>query len=170
MDLKNFDNKLLARLQDGLPLVQRPYAELARDLGTGEDQVRARLEELQRNGTINRFGVVVRHHELGYRANAMVVWDIPDDEVVAVGRKLAALPYVTLCYRRPRRLPRWPYNLFSMIHGRCRAEVMAQIQQAAEAAGTTERPYDVLFSKQRFKQRGARYGAPKTRSEARGVA
>jgi DNA-binding Lrp family transcriptional regulator len=87
----------------------------------------------------------------------MVVWDIPDDAVAEIGEVLAALPYVTLCYRRPRRLPDWPYNLFCMIHGRDRKTVEALTEAAARAAGAGDCPRAVLFSTRRFKQRGARY-------------
>jgi DNA-binding Lrp family transcriptional regulator len=168
--IDDFDCRLLARLQAGLPLVARPYAALARELGTTEEHVRDRLRGLQADGTVSRFGVVVRHHELGYRANAMVVWDIPDDDVSRVGAKLAGLPYVTLCYRRPRRMPRWPYNLFCMIHGRCREEVLGQVRLASEAAGIAGRDRAVLFSKRRFKQRGARYDTMAGSTARRGAA
>jgi DNA-binding Lrp family transcriptional regulator len=76
-------------------------------------------------GLIRRFGVVVRHHELGLEANAMCVWDVPDAEVSALGRRLAQEAAVTLCYRRSRVPPDWPYNLFCMIHGSAREEVLA---------------------------------------------
>ena len=154
----DLDRRLLLRLEQGLPLVPEPYAAIARDLGVDEALVLDRLSALQANGTISRFGVVVRHRELGYRANAMVVWDVPDAEVSAVGRRLSAVPFVTLCYRRPRRPPRWPFNLFCMIHGRSQSEVLAQVDQAAELAGLSGRHHRVLFSERRFKQRGANYG------------
>jgi len=156
--LNDLDRRLLSELEGGLPLTPQPYADLAQRLGVSEPDVLARLEALQATGTISRFGTVVHHRELGYRANAMVVWDVPDDQVSCVGRRLANLPFVTLCYRRPRRPPVWPYNLFSMIHGMCREEVLAQVEQAAREAGLEECPRDVLFSGRRFKQRGARYG------------
>jgi len=154
------DHRLIAAVQDGLPVVPRPYAEVGCQLGLSEDQVIAGLSRLLAEGVIKRLGIVVRHHELGYRANAMVVWDVPDERVGDVGRQLAALPYVTLCYRRPRRLPAWPYNLFCMIHGRDRSAVEAQIEEAVRAIGLGDLPRAVLFSRRRFKQRGARY-APK---------
>ena len=100
----------------------------------------------------------MRHHELGYRANAMTVWDVPDDQSGQAGRALRALPYVTLCYRRPRHRPVWPYNLFAMIHGKDRGEVERQIAAASRHAGIDELPRAVLFSRRRFKQRGARFG------------
>jgi DNA-binding Lrp family transcriptional regulator len=78
---------------------------------------------------------VVRHHELGYRANAMVVWDAPDEKVERIGRRLGDIDCVTLCYQRPRRLPDWPYNLFCMVHGQDRDDVLACIARLVEALG-----------------------------------
>ena len=168
--MRDLDRRLLALLQDGLPLVPAPYAALAERLGVSDAEVRARLTHLQADGVISRFGLVVRHHELGYRANAMVVWDVPDEKVPEAGRRLAALDFVTLCYRRPRRLPRWPYNLFCMIHGLDRAEVLAQVAEAASLAGLEQVRRDVLFSTRRFKQRGARYGTTAVAEERAEVA
>jgi siroheme decarboxylase len=157
MALSQVDRRLIAAVQDGLPLVPRPFAAIGEALGLSEDQVIAALGRLLADGVIKRLGIIVRHHELGYRANAMVVWDVPDGCVGDVGRLLATLPFVTLCYRRPRRLPDWPYNLFCMIHGRDRAAVEGQIVRASEASGLVDMPRAVLFSGRRFKQRGARY-------------
>jgi siroheme decarboxylase len=109
---------------------------------------------------IRRFGLVVRHHELGYRANAMTVWDVPDERVPGVAARLIELPFVTLCYRRPRRPPAWPYNLFCMIHGKDRGLVEAEVEEATRTAGLAGLPRAVLFSRRRFKQRGARYVLP----------
>ena len=158
MALSATDRDLLAALQDGLPLTARPYADLAERLGLREADVLARLERLQADGTVKRFGVVVRHRQLGYRANAMTVWDVPDHRVRAAGHALAGLDYVTLSYRRPRRRPHWPYNLFAMIHGIDRDRVLALIDDATRMAGLDDCPRDVLFSTRCFKQRGARYG------------
>jgi len=127
MRIDDTDRRLLAAIEDGLPLVPQPYAAVARRLGLGEADVLARLSRLRADGIISRFGLVVRHHELGYRANAMVVWDVPDGQVDDIGRCLASYDFVTLCYRRPRRLPDWPYNLFCMVHGRDRETVRDQI-------------------------------------------
>jgi DNA-binding Lrp family transcriptional regulator len=151
------DAELIAVLQEGLPLLARPYAAIGARIGMSEDDVLARLHELRTEGIITRFGVVVRHHELGYRSNAMVVWDAPDERVTALGRRLAALEFVTLCYRRARQLPAWPYNLYCMIHGRDRASVQAKIAEAIAACGLQGLRHEVLFSRRRFKQCGARY-------------
>jgi DNA-binding Lrp family transcriptional regulator len=157
MELNERDRRLVAAIQDGLPLAPRPYAVIGERLGLGEAEVIAGLRRLIDHGVIKRFGVIVRHRELGYRANAMVVWDVADARVGDAGRMLAALPFVTLCYRRPRRLPVWPYNLFCMIHGRDRATVETLVDQASAAAALAGLPRAVLFSRRCFKQRGARY-------------
>jgi siroheme decarboxylase len=158
MDVTAQERALLAALADGLPLEPRPFAALGERLGLGEAEVLETLRGLGERGVVRRFGVVVRHHELGYRANAMVVWDVPDDRVDATGRTLATAPGVTLCYRRPRRPPDWPYNLFCMIHGRDREAVLRVVDRAAAAAGLASVPRAVLFSGRRFKQRGAAFG------------
>jgi DNA-binding Lrp family transcriptional regulator len=148
---------LLAALEEGLPLVPRPYAEIGARVGMDEAEVIAHLAEWLASGTIKRLGVVVRHRRLGYVANAMVVWDVPDDQVSEVGRHMSACEGVTLCYRRPRRGKDWPYNLFCMIHGKDRAKVLEQTERLAVACGLEEVPRAVLFSRRCFKQRGARY-------------
>ncbi len=157
--LTDLDRRLLAALQDGLPLTGRPYARIAAQLGVAEEDVLERLAVLQDNGTVGRFGVVVSHRALGYRANAMVVWDVPDERADECGRRLAALPFVTLSYRRPRRPPDWPYNLFCMIHGTDRGQVLSEVEAATREAGLGGCDRAVLFSRRCFKQRGARYGA-----------
>jgi len=160
MVLSDADRRLIAAVQDGLPMVPRPFAAIGAALGLSEEEVIRRLAAMLDAGVIKRFGVVVRHHELGYRANAMVVWNLPDDRVAEIGRRLAECPCVTLCYQRPRRLPDWPYNLFCMVHGRDRSVVEAQVADMAARLGLEGIDRAVLFSCRRFKQRGARYGEP----------
>jgi DNA-binding Lrp family transcriptional regulator len=155
--LEPVDERLIHAIQRGLPLVPRPYAAVAAPLGLKEDEVIARIEQLKQAGIIKRLGVVVRHRELGYRANAMVVWDVPDEEVAELGRCLSRFEFVTLCYRRPRRLPQWRYNLFCMIHGQDREAVLEKYRLLVARCGLEELPRAVLFSRRRFKQRGAIY-------------
>lgn len=150
---------LIGAVQQGLPLVPRPFAEIGASIGLSENEVIAGLAHLVDQGVIKRMGVVVRHHELGYRSNAMVVWDIPDDQVTALGHCIGRFDFVTLCYRRPRRLPAWRYNLFSMIHGQDRDEVLSLVAQLKEQCGLQGIAHEVLFSRRRFKQCGARYVA-----------
>jgi len=151
------DVALFLALQEGLPLVSRPYAALGARVGLSEAEVIARLRDWRDSGLIKRLGVIVRHRRLGYRANAMVVFDVPDERVGSVARAMCARPFVTLCYRRPRRGDEWPYNLFCMIHGHDRERVEAQIRQLIETCGILDVPTATLFSTRCFKQRGARY-------------
>lgn len=150
---------LIGAIQCGLPLVPRPFAEIGAGIGLAENEVISGITRLGEQGVIKRLGVVVRHHELGYRANAMVVWDVPDDQVSALGHRIGSFDSVTLCYQRPRRLPAWRYNLFTMIHGRHRDEVLSVVDQLKEQCGLKNVAHEVLFSRRRFKQCGARYVA-----------
>ncbi len=151
------DQALITLIQTGLSLSKTPYADLGKSLDMDEEEVISRIKSLIDEKIIKRFGVVVRHHELGYRANAMVVWDIPDDTISELGACLGQFDFVTLCYRRPRRLPEWPYNLFTMIHGQDRDDVLENVQLLVESCGLIEIGHKVLFSTRRFKQRGAIY-------------
>lgn len=155
--LDDGDRRLVAAVQDGFPLVSRPFQAIGAAAGMDESEVRRRLTRWLEDGIARRIGIVVRHRGLGIDANAMAVWDVPDDAVSAAGARLAADPVVTLCYRRERRPPRWPYNLFCMVHGRDRAEVAAEVARAGAAASLSAHPHAVLFSARCFKQRGARY-------------
>ena len=148
---------LIEIIQSGLPLVARPYQEIAERLGWSEQLVIEKLKTMVDSGTIKRLGIVVRHHELGYRANAMVVWDVADNQIDQLGKKLGMQDCVTLCYQRPRMMPEWPYNLFCMVHGRDRDEVLECIETMTEGLGLENIPHNILFSGRRFKQRGAIY-------------
>lgn len=156
-DLDDRDLDLIEAIQGGLPLVPRPYAVIGESVGMEEAEVIARIGSLLERGLIKRLGVVVRHHELGYRANGMVVWDVPDTAVDGIAARFKRFSFITLCYRRPRRLPKWPYNLFCMIHGRSREAVEQQLEQLIKELHLEAIPHEILFSRRRFKQCGARF-------------
>ncbi len=153
------DRTICTALEPGLSVTSHPYAAMAALCQETEADILERIAHLQDRGVIRRFGVIVRHRELGYTANAMVVWDIPDARVAEIGHALGADAAVTLCYQRPRCLPDWPFNLFSMVHGRDRDAVLAEIARLRETLGLGETDCIPLFSQRRFKQCGARYGA-----------
>jgi siroheme decarboxylase len=161
------DAALVNAIAVGLPLEPRPYARVAQELGIAEAEVMDRIARLLADGTIRRLGVVVRHQELGYRANAMVVWALPEERVTELGECIGGLPFVTLSYRRPRR-PGWPYNLFTMIHGRDRSAVLAQVDRIKDICGLQSVDCAILFSGRRFKQRGAHYGTAGQPSKGQG--
>ena len=150
------ERRLMAALQDGLALVPQPFLCLSARAGMGEAEVIGTLGTWLDSGILKRFGVVVRHHELGYQANAMCVWDVPDAVADEVGLRLSAEPEVNLCYRR-RRARGWPYNVYCMLHGQRRSEVEARLEELVRDCGLAGYPAQVLFSCRRFKQRGARY-------------
>jgi len=163
--LSTEDRALIKIVQRGLPVVSRPYADIADRLSTTEQDVIQRLQKLINDGSIKRYGVVVRHRELGYKANGMVVWDVPDNRVSELGSCIGRFPCVTLSYRRPRRLPDWPYNLFTMVHGHNREEVEQKVEEIIETCGLQDINHTILFSTRRFKQRGASYTAPTNKTE-----
>jgi DNA-binding Lrp family transcriptional regulator len=153
--LSEDERRLAAAVAAGLPLVANPYESVARELGLAEREVIALLAKMLADGRIRRIGAVVRHRRLGFEANAMAVWDVPDERAGALGRALAREGPVTLCYRRARALPDWPYNLYCMVHGRSRDRVREEISRLQAALAY---PSAVLFSKRCFAQRAARYG------------
>ncbi len=155
-----FEQDLIIAISQGIPLVKRPYAAIANDIGSTEALVIEGIQRLIQRGDIKRFGIVVRHRKLGYRANAMVVWDIADDRIVELGNQISRFDFVNLCYQRPRRLPDWPYNLFCMIHGRDRQDVLRQVELINKQFELFDNNHDILFSRRCFKQRGATFTRP----------
>ncbi len=160
MTLDILDQQLIAAIQDGLEFTSKPFTSIASQLGISEQKVLNRLEQLKENGMIKRFGVVVKHRELGFKANAMVVWDIPDHRVAEIAQRIASFECVTLCYQRPRRMPEWSYNLFSMIHGKDRGSVLERLADLIDILELQDIENKPLFSTHCFKQRGARYINP----------
>ncbi|MEO5330753.1 MAG: hypothetical protein H7839_01910 [Magnetococcus sp. YQC-5] len=151
------EQRLIAAIQNGFPLSSRPFHEMGLALGLSETELLTQLQDLQNKGVIKRIGVVVHHHELGYRANAMVVWDLPDQMVQDVGAKIRSFDFVSLCYLRRRCLPEWSYNFYCMIHGHKREETLQHADLLTQECGLTPFPRQVLFSRRRFKQYGAHY-------------
>ncbi len=153
------DRRIIAETQGGLPLAARPYLEVADKLELTERVVMARLARLLQGGVIRRIAAVPNHYRLGYRANAMSVWDVTDARVGELGRQIGALEFVTHCYRRPRSLPDWPYNLFAMVHGHSRDEVAEKLPQIVALLGPDCHGHDLLYSTRILKKTGLRLGA-----------
>lgn len=150
------DRRLLAATASGLPLTPAPFAEIAGWLGLSEDEVIARLRGLQEAGIIRRIAAAPNHYALGMTANGMSVWDVADEAVDRLGEQVGALPFVSHCYRRPRALPGWPYNLFAMIHGSSRDEVQQKRTEIAAILGDACRGHDILYSTRILKKTGMR--------------
>jgi len=150
------DRRIIVATQGGLPLVPRPYHAVAEQLGLDAAEVMARMRRMLDRGMIRRIAAVPNHYALGYRANGMSVWDVADDAVADLGPKVGALAFVTHCYRRPRRLPLWPYNLFAMVHAATRDEVGARVAEIAALLGKAVRAHDILYSSGILKKTGMR--------------
>ena len=156
MTLNATDRAIVRATQAGLPLCREPYRAIAEQLGLTPEEVLARLEHLLASGIIRRIGAVPNHYALGYRANGMAVWDVDDAAVDALGARIAAPNLASHCYRRPRHLPHWPYNLFTMVHGRDRPEAARAVVAIADVLGAAVRGHDVLFSTRILKKTGLR--------------
>ncbi len=154
--LDDVDRLLVRATQGGLPLAPRPYHQLAEQLGLSPDEVIGRLRAMLDSGVIRRIGVVPNHYALGYVANGMTVWDVDDARIDALGEAVGQLDCVSHCYRRPRRLPMWPYNLFAMVHGHSREEVETQAARIAALLGAALRARDILYSSRILKKTGLR--------------
>ncbi len=155
-DLSPLEADLLLAVQDGFPLSPTPYVDVAAEIEAPIDDVLTAVERLLADGCIKRIGCVVNHIVTGFTNNCMVVWDVPDDELDDRGEAVGSLPYVTLCYHRPRRPDQdWGYNMFTMIHGREAEAVDEKIDELA----AEHLPFDHerLYSTETLKQTGARY-------------
>ncbi len=157
------DRQLIFATQKGLPLVSRPYEVLAKEVGISERDVQDRFNRMLEAGVIRRIGVVPNHYKLGYVANGMSVWDVKDDVIDEVGEIVGALDYVSHCYRRPRHLPLWPYNLFAMVHGKTREEVEEKVNSIADILLDASSKHDILYSTKVLKKTGLRIGKKENR-------
>ncbi|MFD1647263.1 siroheme decarboxylase subunit beta [Haloarchaeobius litoreus] len=161
-DLSRFDAELLLAIQSGFPLSETPYRDIAAEIAPELDEdvtvemVLAGVERLRDGGCIKRVGCIVNHVVTGFSNNCMVVWDVPDDELDERGLAVGELPYVTLCYHRPRRPEQdWPYNLFTMIHGRDPDAVDEKVDELATEYLPVD--HERLYSTETLKQTGAQY-------------
>lgn len=150
------ERALIKACQAGLPLVARPYDALGEALGLTGQEVQQQLADMLARGVIRRIGAVPNHYAIGYVANGMSVWDVADDMVDVLGEQVGRLDFVTHCYRRPRRLPLWPYNLFAMVHGHDREEVAVKAAQIRALLAEHCRTHDILYSTRILKKTGLR--------------
>jgi DNA-binding Lrp family transcriptional regulator len=155
-NLDETDLKIMRATQAGLPLTARPYHAVAEQLELSAAEVIERMRRLQEFGVIRRIGAVPNHYKLGYRFNGMTVWNVPEEKIDALGQKIGRLDFVSHCYRRPRHLPLWPYNLFAMVHGKSQEAVDRQIEQIAEILGDDNLGSEVLYSTRILKKTGFR--------------
>ncbi len=160
-DLTALDRAIIVATQEGLPLVPEPYHAMAEQLGIDPKLVQQRLQHMLTTGVIRRIAAVPNHYRLGVRCNGMSVWDVNDNRINQLGQRVGELDFVSHAYQRPRHLPVWPYNLFAMVHGRTREEVLEKVNTIAGILGDDTRQHDVLFSTRILKKTGLRISSVK---------
>jgi len=156
--LDETDRQIVVATQSGLPLVPQPYHAIAQQLGITAAEVMVGMRNMIDTGVIRRIGVIPNHYALGYKANGMSVWDVPDDQIDVLGKTIGDLEFVSHCYHRPRHLPDWPYNFFAMVHGHNRAEVEEYVRKIARLIGEADRGHQILYSTRILKKTGLRIG------------
>lgn len=152
--LTDLEMQVILALQRDLEITARPFQELARQLGISEETFLAVVRGLMAKGFIRRFGATLRHQLSGYKANALVVWKVPPSELKRVGEFFARHRAVTHCYHR-QPAPNWPYNLYTMIHGKDAGEIESTVGALSQATGV--RDYEILFSDTELKKTTMRY-------------
>ncbi|WNF58387.1 nitrite reductase [Pseudomonas sp. SG20052] len=147
--------RLIALTQAGLPLLDDPWAWLAEQLELSIESTLDLLKRLQAEGAIRRIAAVPNHYRLGYRHNGMTVWDVRDTDITRLGALIGAQPFVSHCYRRPRRTG-WRYNLFAMVHGRSRDEINSYHEHLRYLLGEACVGDEMLVSSRILKKTGLR--------------
>ena len=150
------ERRLVVLTQNGLPLVKQPYLQLALQLGVSEQQVIELFNRMLHSGKVRRIAAVPNHYKLGYTANGMTVWNVPDEKIQELGKKVGELEFVSHCYQRPRHGADWPYNLFAMVHAKSRDEAMQKVEKISQLLGKDNLASDVLFSTRILKKQGLR--------------
>ena len=153
-DLSEDQKQLVRFLQEDLPLVLQPFDQVGKNLHWNPQRVIGQINEWINNGVIRRFGAVLAHRRLGFRANGMACFTIPEDKIDDIGRQLAKSPDISHCYHRPT-LPDFPYNLFAMVHGRSEKQVRATVSDMAKELALKD--YEVLFSTVEHKKTSMKY-------------
>ncbi len=154
LDFSEQEKLVLRLVQDSLPDSPRPFARIAEQADLQEKQVLELLQNLKNKGYIRRFGATLRHQEAGYDCNVMVAWQVPLEDIPAVSRIMVSRPEITHCYQR-RSTDKWPFNLYTMIHGRDKNQCLQVIQELQAQTGLQD--YQALFSVRELKKTSMRY-------------
>jgi DNA-binding Lrp family transcriptional regulator len=152
--ITDLEKKVIALLQTDIPVVQRPFRQMAEKIGISEDQFLDVLASLNQRGIIRRFGATLKHQKSGFKANAMVAWNVDETKVEQVGTAMAEFDEITHCYRR-NPAPGWPYNLYTMVHAATEAECLSLVEKIAATVGESE--YALLFSRKELKKTSMKY-------------
>lgn len=152
--LTNIEKQVIASIQGDIPIVEQPYLQIADRLGLKEAELLNILQDLVHRGIIRRFGATLRHQKSGYQANVMVAWQVDEVRIDQVGQTMASFREVSHCYRRDP-TDQWPYNLYTMVHGKDEAGCRRTTDKMAEKAGV--QTYSMLFSRRELKKTSMKY-------------
>ena len=152
--LTDLEKKIIALLQTDIPVVKRPFLEMAEKIGITEDEFLRVLKDLNDKGIIRRFGATLKHQKSGFRANAMVAWRVDEEKVEKTGNIMAGFQEITHCYRR-NPAPGWKYNLYTMVHASDEDACHAIVKKISHAVGIDE--YELLFSRKELKKTSMNY-------------
>ncbi len=148
------DKEFIRELQKDLAITDKPFLKAAQKLGMSEDQIFEKLKHYEEIGVMRRYAAILRHRDVGFVANGMIVWKVPKQRIIEVGEKLGAFPQVSHCYQRPV-YPDWPYNVFSMIHCKSQEEASDMAKEIQNQINVDE--YKILFSAKEFKKTRVEY-------------
>jgi DNA-binding Lrp family transcriptional regulator len=163
LTLTDLEKKVIASIQGDIPIVSRPYQVLAEQIGISEETFIEILQHLTEQGVIRRFGATLRHQKSGFQANAMTAWQVDEERIEEVGQIMASFRAVSHCYRRDP-ADGWPYNLYTMIHGKSETDCRETARKMSEKSGV--QTYQLLFSRQELKKISMTY-FPEALSEAK---
>jgi DNA-binding Lrp family transcriptional regulator len=148
------DKDFIRELQKDMEIIDEPFVKAAKNLGITEDEVFAKMKHYEDVGVMRRFAAILRHRQVGFTANGMIVWKVPEDRITSVGETLGSFPQVSHCYERPT-YDDWPYNVFSMIHCKTHDEAYDVAKTIQNQINVNE--YKILFSSREFKKTRVEY-------------
>ncbi len=152
--LTDLEKQIIALLQTDIPVIKRPFLEMAEQIGITEDKFLSVLKDLDKRGMIRRFGATLKHQKSGFKANAMVAWKVDEENIENVGNIMTGFHEITHCYRR-NPAPDWKYNLYTMVHAGSKDECYALVKKISKAVGEDE--YELLFSNKELKKTSMKY-------------
>ena len=148
------DKDFIRELQKNMDIIDEPFVNAAKNLGLTENEVFEKMKHYEDIGVMRRFAAILRHRQIGFTANGMIVWKVDDDKISEVGSKLGSFPQVSHCYERPT-YPDWPYNVFSMIHCKTQDEAYDVAKTIQDQIHVDD--YNILFSTREFKKTRVEY-------------
>ncbi len=147
--LSETEKLLINHLQDDLPLVKKPFLEISKKLKISELELLKKINIWKKEGIIRRFGAVLNHHKIGMNANAMSVWEVPEDKIKEVSEIMCSIPEITHCYERATNAE-WKYNVFAMIHSSAEDECRKMAETISLKTGIIN--YELIYSEKEYKK------------------